>query len=103
MATLKRLVLHMAREDIPEGYAVSERGVVVPLWKETTLRLDREYRGGTLSGAIYTLTNVSDAELVMEEQEFYRPGVLAVAIERTVLAPGTSSRIYVISEEGSHD
>lgn len=97
--TLKRLVVQMARDTIPDGYEVVERGVIVPLWKETALRLDREYRGGTFSGEIYTLTNISTAELVMEEQEFYRTGVLAVAIERTVLAPGASSRIYVISGE----
>lgn len=102
--TLKRLVVHMARDMLPDGYAVEERGSFVPLWNEVTLRLDRQYSGGMYAGEVYTLTNISSDELVMQEQEFYRPGVVAVAIERTVLTPNDSTRVYVVSrQEGNHE
>lgn len=103
IVTLKRLLLQMARDAIPDGYEVVERGVTVPLWTESLFRLDREYRGGQLAGEVYTLTNTSGREMVMEEREFYRPGVTAVAIEKTVLAPAATTRVYVIREEVRRD
>ena len=97
--TLKRLLVKMANDSIPDGYEVVERGVAIPLWRETSFRLDREYHGGTLEGEVYTLTNTSGADLVMEEREFFRPGVVGVAIEKTELAPSASTRVYVINNE----
>lgn len=101
--TLKRLLVQMARDSIPEGYEVVERGVLVPLWQEALFRLDREYRGDAFAAEVYTLTNRSGMEMVMEEREFFRPGVVAVAIEKSVLAPAAVTRVYVIHKEARRD
>jgi conjugal transfer pilus assembly protein TraK len=101
--TLKRLLVQMARDSIPEGYEVVERGVLVPLWQEALFRLDREYRGDAFTAEVYTLTNRSGMEMVMEEREFFRPGVVAVAIEKSVLAPAAVTRVYVIHKEARRD
>lgn len=101
--TLKRLLVQMARDSIPDGYEVVERGVMVPLWQEAIFRFDREYRGDAFSAEVYTLTNRSGVEMVMEEREFYRPGVVAVAIEKSVLPPAAATRVYVIHQEARRD
>lgn len=95
---LRRLMVTMIKDEVPDGYEVSERGQNVPLWKEASLRLDREYRGAAYVGEVYTLTNTSATEMVTEETEFYRSGVKAVAIEHHRLSPGVSTRLLVIRE-----
>ena len=44
------------------------------------------------------LTNTSDKQIVMDEREFYREGVLAVAFGQPVLEAGESTPVFVISE-----
>lgn len=95
---IKRLVRNMAVEDVPDGYEIKERGQVVPLWREVRLVLEREYHGGMLMGEVYTLTNVSGREMRFDERELYRSGVLAIAVEYHVLAPGQVTKVFVVRE-----
>lgn len=103
VGALRRIIKSMTKDEIPDGYQVSERDAVVPLWDEARLRLDREYLGGVFTGETYTLTNMTAVDLATEEREFYRPGVAAVAIERHLLAPGQSTRVYVVRRGGGDE
>lgn len=100
---IKSLIRQMANDGVPDGYEVRERNTAVPLWKEVRFVLEREYAGERLRGEAYTLVNASGSELVMTPQEFYRPGLLAAAPERTVLAPGQSTRVFLVHERGSRN
>lgn len=100
---IKSLIRQMANDGVPDDYEVRERNTIVPLWKEARFVLEREYVGEQLRGEAYTLVNASAAEMVMTPQEFYRPGLLAAAPLRTVLAPGQSTRVFLIHERGRAD
>ena len=36
--------------------------------------------------------------MVIAEQELYRPGVVVIAVEQQTLAPGDSTRVYIVRE-----
>lgn len=73
----------------------------VKLWQESHFLLLSQYdEYPGLLGEKYRLTNISASSMELLEQEFYRTGVLAVAIEQHTLAPGESTHILIIR---SHD
>jgi type-F conjugative transfer system secretin TraK len=97
-STLLELVRHMARETLPDGYTRVEIDREIKLWKETHMVVKARYMGGYLNGEVYELTNVDSKAIRLEEREFYRKHVLAVSIDRHALAPGTSTKIYLVTE-----
>lgn len=70
----------------------------IPLWKGTNFELIRSIELRGMSGDAYLLTNQSGKTIVMDEREFYRAGVEAVAIENPNLEAGQSTQIFVVSE-----
>ena len=96
---IKRLVRAMARGAIPEGYEPSAEEREIPLWAETRIVLTARY-SGDLTGEVYRLTNVSDAEMRLDEREFARlaTDIQAVAIVDHTLAPQQSTRLYLVRE-----
>lgn len=78
-----------------EGDPKSE---LIPLWKGIKFELVRTLDLRGLRGEAYRLTNISDKQVVMDEREFYRDGVQAVAIEKIVLETGDSTAVFVLSE-----
>ncbi|ERJ36209.1 IncF plasmid conjugative transfer pilus assembly protein TraK [Burkholderia sp. AU4i] len=70
----------------------------VPLWKEARLTFQTKYVEDAFVGEQYTLTNVSGSDMVIAEQELYRPGVVVIAVEQQTLAPGDSTRVYIVRE-----
>lgn len=71
---------------------------VIPLWKGTRFELVQELDLRGLRGEAYLLTNTSEKQIVMDEREFYRRGVLSVSIENPILEAGQSTNVYIISE-----
>jgi len=101
---LKALLVAMASDRMPTDIQMEEVDEPVTLWREALFTLQRTYRGRGLIGERYRLQNVSDALLVLAEQEFDRPGdatasVAAVAIEHHNLRPGEGTLVYVIRRE----
>lgn len=96
---IKRLVRAMARGAIPEGYEPSAEEREIPLWAETRIVLTARY-SGDLTGEVYRLTNISDAEMRLDEREFARlaTDIKAVAIVEHTLAPQQSTRLYLVRE-----
>lgn len=74
------------------------RNKVIPLWKGTKFELVQSIDLRGLRGEAYILTNTSDKQIIMEEREFYRSGVVSVSIENPTLAAGKSTRVFVVSE-----
>lgn len=97
---LKFMLLAMAAPQAPAEVALRNEDRPVTLWQDSRLVLRRSAEGYGLLGEQYQLTNLGGAPMVLAEQEFDRPGVLAVALDALTLAPGESTWVYVILEGG---
>lgn len=94
---VKRLVLAMAREEKDLlDYMVEPVNSSIDLWQETHFNMVDKYTGPDMVGYRFLLTNVSGQSMRLGEQEFYKQGVVAVAIDRHVLAPGEKTYVFVI-------
>lgn len=97
---LKAMVVAMASDRAPTDIRVEEVNRPIQLWVEARFSLIRLYEGRGLIGERYILTNVSNQNMVLAEQEFDREtgSVLAVSIENHNLRPGESTTVYVIRQ-----
>lgn len=100
--SLKAMLLAMVSDRVPADIRVEEVNRPIQLWREAGFALTRLYEGRGLVGERYMLTNSSDADMVLAEQEFDRGsgGVLGIAIENHNLRPGDSTAVYVIRQGG---
>lgn len=98
---IKRMAIAMASDRVGPDIRVEEMARPVKLWQEANFTLMRQYEGRGYVGEKYLLTNVSDAPMVLSEQEFDRDGddVAAVAVETHNLRPGESTNVHVIRRE----
>ena len=95
---MKALLVAMASDRVPPDIRFEETHRVVPLWTEARFSLVRQYEGRGLIGEKYLLQNVSNAVIVLAEQEFDREGdsVAGIVIEQHNLRPGESTSVFVI-------
>jgi conjugal transfer pilus assembly protein TraK len=95
---VKRLVAAMARGERPVEYTVREFNRPVSLWQEALFVLLARYEGREFIGEHYRLANSSGSVMRIAEQELFKPGVVAVAIELHQLQPGQSTDVFVLRE-----
>ena len=100
---IRRLVYVMANDELPDDMQVKEVGQRIDLWQEATMTLERQYVAGDVVGERYMVANVSKQPIVLDEREFYRKGVSVVALDQLNLAPGASTRLYVIREKAKNE
>ena len=84
-----KLIRALARDELPVGFHATNRCGKSCL---------KSLASDTLEGKVLTHKNTSKTFVTLEEKLFYTEGVLAVAIVRTNLAPGESTRVYVVSK-----
>jgi conjugal transfer pilus assembly protein TraK len=98
--SLKAMLVAMTSDRVPTDVRIDEVNRPVQLWVEARFALTRVYEGRGLIGERYVLTNVSNQDMVLAEQEFDREtgSVLAVAIENHNLRPGESTTVFVIRQ-----
>ncbi len=101
---LKALLVAMAGERVPSDIQVEDVAQPITLWREARFTLEHTYRGRGLVGERYVLQNVSEAPMVLTEQEFDREdddagSVAGVAIEHHNLRPGERTLVFVIRRE----
>lgn len=73
-------------------------GENVPLWNEAVFILAKTCSSANLNGQVFSLTNTSNAVMVLEEPEFYKKGVIGVSIDELVLQPGDSTEVMIATE-----
>ncbi len=95
---VKRLLTAMARGERPVEYSVREVNQTLALWRDTVFVLVERYEGRVLVGERYRLTNASSSAMRLAEQELYKDGVVAIAIELHQLAPGQSTDVFVLRQ-----
>ncbi len=95
---IERLMSALGRHALPEDYTPSADSEVIPLWEQVQLERKAIYSGDTLSGEIYTLTNLSPDEMVLDERELrLLPGhpVAAVAIDIHRLRAHEATEVFI--------
>ncbi len=85
-AAIKHLLITMARDELPEGFTVTNHCGTGCL---------KGYSGERFAGRILLHTNTSNTSVTLTEKLFYEKGVIAVAIEKPDLKPNESTRIYI--------
>jgi conjugal transfer pilus assembly protein TraK len=97
---LKAMLVAMGSDRVPTDIRVDEVNRPIQLWVEARFSLVRLYEGRGLIGERYVLTNISNQDMVLAEQEFDRESgsILAVSIENHNLRPGESTTVYVIRQ-----
>jgi conjugal transfer pilus assembly protein TraK len=95
---MKALLVAMASDRVPPDIRVEETRGTLPLWNEARFSRVRQYEGRGLVGEKYLLQNISDAPMVLAEQEFDREqgNVVGIAVAHHNLRPGESTSVYVI-------
>lgn len=83
---IKHLLITMARDELPEGFTVTNACGSGCL---------KGFSGERFAGRILLHTNTSQAPVTLTEKLFYEKGVIAVAIEKPTLEPGESTHIYI--------
>lgn len=95
--SVKRLMLAMARDEkVVRDFMVEPVGSDIDLWNEVHFHMADKYTGPDVVGYRFILTNVTGSPIRLGEQEFYKRGVVAVAIDRHILAPGEKTYVFVI-------
>lgn len=92
---IKRVIFALENDASDSDGSVVNK--VIPLWSEARFVLLKEI-DGAFKGEKYQLSNISNADMVIDERELYRRNVVAVSIEKPVIAPGETTMIYVVSE-----
>ena len=93
-AQVTRLVRALARNQVPDGFHLTNR-----CGKDCVRSLSSD----SLHGEIIIHCNTSGSAVTLEEKLFYRRGVLAVAVSQAQLAPGESTRVFIVSQKSALD
>lgn len=94
---IKKLIKSMYQETPPSGYKVEKTNKpVTPLWEGTTLVHQYRYYGASLIGDVYEFKNIGQHQITVKPSEFYTKGVLAVSVDTETLAPGQSTKVYIV-------
>ena len=101
--TLKNLLLALADDALPDDMQALEPARDIALWFGTRLTLQRVLLGTGVVGEKYQLTNVADTSMELAETALFKPGVMAVSVERPNLRPGEATNVFVIRERRSDD
>lgn len=95
---IERLMTALGRNALPEDYTPLSAPQVIPLWEEVQLERKTLFSGDTLTGEVYTLTNLSQEEMLLDERELrLLPGhpVAAIAIDTHRLRAHESTEVFV--------
>lgn len=95
---LKDLVRSLSLRSVPADYVRETVGTPVPLWRETGIRALERWVGNDLVGEIWTVRNLSDAPMTLDEAEFdaVYPRLRALSIASMRLQPGESTELYLV-------
>ena len=101
---LKDLVLVMADDELQDGLVDKvEVNKEVSLWKEGRLVFEAKFFQSGFVGERYHLTNVSNTDMLLVEQELFRHGVRLVCVRNQTLAPGDKTFIYIVRERKDNE
>ena len=95
-AGILKLINAMARNDPGVQIEVRKDNAEIGLWQGFRFVREAQFRERNYIGERFRLYNNTGRVQTLAEQEFYKPGVLAVAVEVLQLAPGQTTAVYVV-------
>jgi conjugal transfer pilus assembly protein TraK len=95
---LRQLIVALARDEKPVDAEVVHREQEFGLWQDTHFILKTALVVRSFVGERYWLTNTGNQVMSIAEQQFFKPGVLAVSVQFEQLPPGTRTEVYVVRE-----
>jgi type-F conjugative transfer system secretin TraK len=81
-----------------QGYTVSTTLESVPPFLELPTQQTALYVGKSWMGGVFHIQNTTRKTLLLNESDFYTPGVRAIALSHTKLPPKQSVRVYIVRE-----
>ena len=96
---VEKIMRAMVQRTEPKDMSVTKTDMEIAWWNESKVHLKREYKYKSIVGRIYELTNISGKRMIMSDDEFFTPGMIAIGIQYPVLDPDESSFVYVISSD----
>jgi conjugal transfer pilus assembly protein TraK len=95
---VKELTLAMAVPGLAPEVPVQlvPGGQEIALWVEARFVLRARYEAPGLVGEAFTLTNVSNSRMVIDERELFKPGVLSVSVKHLALEPGQMTPVWIV-------
>jgi conjugal transfer pilus assembly protein TraK len=100
---LRQLIVALARDEKPVDAELIPKEQEFGLWQDTYFVLKTAMVVRSFVGERYWLTNTGTQLMSVAEQQFYRPGVLAVAVQFEQLPPGTRTEVYIVRERQGHE
>lgn len=99
--TIRSMIVGMASGQTPEGIEFEAAQQEYALWEGSRLILTGRYTGRSVIGERFKLINTGTEVMRLAEQELYRKGVAAVAIEHLNLNPAQATDVYVVRTTAS--
>jgi conjugal transfer pilus assembly protein TraK len=93
---ISTLVFGAATSQQIPGVSEERVGQQMALWQGTSFVHVRNLRTSGIRLEEYRLMNIGNTVIRLVEQELYKPGVMAVAVEQHVLEPGEGTPVFVI-------
>lgn len=100
---IKSVMVAMARNQEASDLDVLDHSIEFKLWQESRFILNRSWLGKAVVGDRFLLTNISNQVMRLAEPEFFRAGVLAVAIDDQELNPGSSTNVYILRQRSDNE
>lgn len=89
--------------EIPPAYKVQTGGNDESPFNDVKMIRELTLTGDLYSVSQYELENISTAEGIYNEEEFYNNGVVAISIVKHRLASGERTKIYIVKRQGASD
>ncbi len=99
--TIRSMIVGMASGETPEGLEFEAMQQEYTLWEGSRLILTGRYTGRNVIGERFKLINSGTTVMRLAEQELYRKGVIAVAIEHLNLNPAQATDVFVVRTTAS--
>lgn len=95
-SVIVNMIKALHNKEMLEGFAPSEVTKNTYKIKGLSVKSCDSYLGHKLQGLIYEIENASDEELTLKESDFNQPGIRAISILNTRLAPLGKTKLYVV-------
>lgn len=94
---IRNFMYAMYKQD-ESSFIVESRDEIVPLWRETEVKHIARFIGNNYIGDAYRIVNLTDDDMVLNEQEFttFGDNVEAVSLSLTHLEPQENTLVFIV-------
>ena len=97
------VIISRALPDVRDGLKPSQRRILLAMNDLNLGPTGATSKCAGIVGEKYQLANTGAGDVNLTERDLYKPGVMAVSLERASLRPGESTNLFVIRERRAND